>query len=68
MVNFSLSEMRLGIFNEFPKSVILHVYGVKSSEHFFAELLMYKSGAYPTLLSSVIKCKSWSYLKKKAMP
>lgn len=40
--------------------------GVRNNEHFFAELLMYKSGAYPTLGScSVIKYKTWSYLKKQ---
>lgn len=64
MVNFSLSEKRLRIYTEFPKPVILYVYEFKNSEHFFAELLMYKSGAYPTFGScSVIKYKTWSYLK-----
>ena len=67
MVNFS--EMRLGICNVSPKSVILYVCVFKNSEHFLAEQLMYKSGAYPTLLGCfVIKCKTWRDLKKKKCP
>lgn len=68
MVNVSWSEQRLGIYSEFPKSVFVfvfkYVYRFKNSEY-FNELLLYKSGAYPTLGScSVVKYKTWSYLKK----